>query len=150
MLTRRLSFSNWSMLSCRTRPPSAPVESSPAATSTARWCSRTSGVAYSVPLGDLPSPEKGDLDRSVGDELAERMAKALLLAAEGLSPRRRLAMAATTGEDAMGTGSAIRATGMLMGALTGGTPGGKKKVSNKVHVEAYIACLHTNGTHLAA
>ena len=56
----------------------------------------------------------------MGDVFADRIAKALPLAAEGLSLRNLLATAATAGEDAMGAGSAIRATGMLMGALTAG------------------------------
>jgi hypothetical protein len=76
-------------------------------------------VAYNVPSGDFPRPENGDLDRSVGEEFADRIAKAL--AAEGLSPRRQLAIAATTGDEASGRTSAMRATGMLIGALTADT-----------------------------
>ena len=58
--------------------------------------------------------------RSVGDVFAERIANAFPLAADGLSLRSRLATAATAGDDAMGAASAIRATGMLIGALTAG------------------------------
>jgi len=94
MLTRRLSFSNWSMLSWRTRPPSAPVASSPAATSTARWCSRTSGVANGVLCGDFPRPEKGDLGRS-DDGVDARIANA----AESLDPGGESRMRDATAEE---------------------------------------------------
>ena len=99
MLTRRLSFSNWSMLSWRTSPPSAPVASSPAATSTARWCSRTSGVANGVLWGDFPSPEKGDLGRSDGG-VASRIANAAESLAPGGESRMRDATAEGSGPDA--------------------------------------------------
>ncbi len=54
MLTRRPSFSNWSMLSWRTRPRRLPVAS--CATTTARWYSRTSGVGGVRAAAPRPAP----------------------------------------------------------------------------------------------
>ena len=70
MLTRRPSFSNWSMLSWRTRPRRLPVAS--CATTTARWYSRTSGVGGVRAAAPPPAPRcasvrlPGDPERDPG------------------------------------------------------------------------------------
>mmetsp|Transcript_4892 Transcript_4892/g.14828 ORF Transcript_4892/g.14828 Transcript_4892/m.14828 type:complete len:373 (-) Transcript_4892:61-1179(-) len=79
-LTLLPSFSNWSMLSCRTRPPSAPSDSESAATTTARWWSRTSvaGVLRLLPPGGyrggtpLPLRPSGVAAFSKSDSLSSR------------------------------------------------------------------------------
>mmetsp|Transcript_11191 Transcript_11191/g.46612 ORF Transcript_11191/g.46612 Transcript_11191/m.46612 type:complete len:368 (+) Transcript_11191:905-2008(+) len=158
MLTRRASFSNWSMLSCRTKPPKWSPLSAAAATTTARLCRRTS-----VPGVDVCEPGRGGgrppdltpaLTAGSSGVLGEPsplpyafMPAPMSICSGGSSPPRASCQARHAGDDALPTMPSVPAS--LVSAFasvpanksSSSTPPRKPPYTNMHPLHTAIACL---------